>query len=420
MVFLAIRQMLARPQQTLLTLIGILLGTAAYVMFSGIMLGFQSYITDQLINNDSQIRISPRDEPITPQSLEGAFFPESAIRWIRPPAGHSDNTRLTNVPGWFERLDRDPRVVAYAPQLLRQVMYMNGAVTVPGRIVGIDPKRQSRVTTIEKSVVAGRMEDLTRGGATVLVGAGLLEKLGLRSGDRLTVLTQRGQREPLRVVGVLMTGNHALDDTIVYASITTVQRVTGSSGEVSDIVVRVHDVSQAADIASEWAAFSRDKVQSWDQAYATILSVFDMQNIIRNTTTFTIILVVCFGIYNILNMVVNQKKQEIAILRSVGFDRGDTIVLFVIQGLILGLIGSLLGLAVGALANWYIDGLPIGKPETSGSFRAAMARMMVSWDVGIYIRGFLIAFLSSVVASFIPARAAARLSPVDIIRASGT
>jgi lipoprotein-releasing system permease protein len=420
MLFLAIRQLLSRPQQTILTLIGIMLGSAAYVTFSGIMLGFQVYITDQLINNDAQIRISPRDESLTEQTFSGVFFPDTEVRWIRPPSGRTDSTRLTNASGWFEKLDHDTRVVAYAPQLARQVIYVNGSTSIPGRITGIDPKRQRRVTTIESSVTEGNLDELTHGGAAVMMGSGLLEKLGARKGDSIQVVTPRGQRYPLRIEGVINTGNRMLDETIVYASITTVQRVTGSSGEISDIVVRVRDVSQAASIATEWSAYTRDKVQSWDQTYESILSVFRMQDIVRNTTTFTIILVVAFGIYNILNMVVNQKKKEIAILRSIGFDGADTIRLFVIQGVLLGFIGALAGLILGGIANSLIDGMPIGTASRSASIKPAMGKMIVSWDFMIFVKAFFLAFLSSFIASFIPARAASRLSPVEIIRSSGT
>ncbi|MBW7858482.1 MAG: ABC transporter permease, partial [Leptonema sp. (in: Bacteria)] len=401
-----------------LTLIGITLGSAAYVSFSGIMLGFQGYIIDQLINNDAQIRISPRDEALTEQTFQNVFFQGTEVVWVRPPTGRTDSTQLTNANGWFVKLDNDSRVVGYAPQIARQVIFVNGKTIIPGKFTGIEPKRQAYVTTIVSSIIVGSLVDLSRGGSAILIGAGLIEKLGTRMGETINIITPKGQRHPLRVAGVLTTGNRMLDDTIVYASIPTVQRITGSSGELTDIVIRVKDVSKAAEIASEWSAYTRDKVQSWDQAFESILSVFKMQDIVRNITTFTIILVVAFGIYNILNMVVNQKKKEIAILRSVGFDRKDTIRLFVIQGSLLGAIGALLGLALGGFTNHLIDGMPIGGTSKGGG--PTITKMMVSWNTMIFVKAFLLAFLSSFLASFIPARMASKLSPVEIIRSSGT
>jgi lipoprotein-releasing system permease protein len=205
-----------------------------------------------------------------------------------------------------------------------------------------------------------------------------------------------------------------IDDVSSYGSLPTVQNITQSSGEISQIIVKILNVRDAASIAEEWGYYSRDKVESWDQANESILSVFKTQDIVRNSTTFTIILVVAFGIYNILNMVVNQKKKEVAILRSIGFDGRDTIILFLIQGMILGLIGAMLGIIVGAFGCYMIEGIPLG--SSKGNLKAVIRTMQISWDTIIYVKAFLIAIISASVASYIPARMASHLSPVEIIR----
>ncbi|XDD52306.1 ABC transporter permease [Leptospira sp. WS92.C1] len=416
MFFLAIRQLLKRPQQTFLTFLAILLGTAGYVVFSGMMLGFQEYITDQLVNNDAQIRISPRDEVLKKESFEGVFYPDSTVRWINPPSGKTDSTQLTNIKGWFLKLDRDERVEAYAPQLNRQLIFKFGKQTLPGKLQGIDPARQTKVTTIGKYVEKGNLSDLDRGGDMIFAGAGLLEKLGAETGDTLQVVTTNGKISNVKVGGVFRVGNRMIDDTTVYASLRTVQRITQSNGVISEIAVRLVDVSKAADVATEWSFFTKDKVQSWDQTYESVLSVFKTQNIVRNTTTFTIILVVAFGIYNVLNMVVNHKKREIAILRSVGFDEGDTIRLFIIQGLLLGLLGAACGLIVGAIACYALDGYPIGGKTTKGQVMVNV--MKISWDYSIYVKAFSLSVITSGIAAYIPAKSASKLSPVEIIRGS--
>ena len=119
MIFLALRQLLARPQQTILTFIAIVIGTAGYIAFSGIMFGFREYIIEQLVNNDAQIRISPRDELISEDMFNNIFFSDSTIKWIKPPSGKTDNSRLDNIQWWYEKLQKDPEIVAYSPQLVR-------------------------------------------------------------------------------------------------------------------------------------------------------------------------------------------------------------------------------------------------------------------------------------------------------------
>ncbi|MBI3395012.1 MAG: ABC transporter permease [Spirochaetia bacterium] len=416
MIFLALRQLFSRPPQTILTFLAIMLGAAGYVTFSGIMLGFQEYIVDMLVNSDAQIKITPRDEDITESTFEGVFFEGKTIRWRKPPSGKTDSTRLTNVYGWFEQLDHDPRVAAYAPRLVRPVIFMNGKLNKPASFVGIDPARQGKVSTLERYMIHGKMMDLSQGGELAIIGDGVGQKLGLRAGDTLSVSIPRREPAHVKVVGIFRTGNRMVDESIVYGSLSTVQKITGATGEISEIAVRLRRVEEAADIASSWADMSRDKVQSWDQANESILSVFTMQDTIRNAVTFVIILIVSFGIYNILNMVVSHKQKDIAILRSIGYGKSDVVTLFLVQGMILGIAGGIVGLLVGHLACRYIETIEIFSPKPGSRGMALTNKMMVSYNYMIYVKAIALTFGSALVASILPARVAARLSPIEIIR----
>ena len=160
-------------------------------------------------------------------------------------------------------------------------------------------------------------------------------------------------------------------------------------------------------MAEQWAAFAKDKVQSWDQANANILSVFMIQNFTKNFVSVAILIVAAFGIYNILNILVNQKRKDIGILRSIGYTRSDIVNLFLIHGLVLGIGGGLLGLVSGYLLCNFIETLEIG----------GMAdRMLVSYDPSIYWGGFSMALLASAISSFLPAWEAGKLEPIDIVR----
>jgi lipoprotein-releasing system permease protein len=403
MFFLAIRHLLSRPHQTILTFLGIMLGAAGYVVFSGMQLGQQEFIVDRLINNDSQIRISPRDDFITEETFKDVFFNGSEIKWIIPPSGLRSYTYLTNAQGWFDKLDSDPNVLAYAPQLKRNVIFSNQSYSIPGALLGIDTVRQPLVTNIKNDITDGSLESIGQGNSLILIGEDLMLMLGSRINASINIVTPDGTISPVKIVGVFKSGSRGLDSRTAYSSIMTVQQTTQSAGQISDIAIKLKDVNSASMIATEWTKFSPDKVESWDQANANFLEMIRMQNIVRQTTTFTIILIVAFGIYNILNMVVNQKKKEIAILRSMGYDQRDTVMLFLIQGIILGVAGALLGLLLG----WAAWG-PIGR-----------GHILISWDISIYLLAFALACGASVIASFIPARTAGRLSPIDIIRGSG-
>ena len=145
MFFLAFRHLSSRRRQTLLTLTGITLGTAAYIAISGMMLGFQDFIIDQLVNNDSHVRISAREEMLEPDSLTDDFFgTEHSVRWLKPPSGRRDNSFILAPGHWIGRLERDERVSAFSPQLIVQGIATAGRISVGVSITSSPSGRRSR------------------------------------------------------------------------------------------------------------------------------------------------------------------------------------------------------------------------------------------------------------------------------------
>lgn len=414
--FLALRQLLARKRQTAFVIGGILLGTAAYVAISGMMLGFQIYMTERLIDNTGHFHISAREQDIGPRSLDEAFFGgDTLVTWAKPPSGRRDHQRIGNPAGWFAVLDGDPRVLGYSQQLTVQAFARRGGVTTAVRVVGVDPFRHERVTTINDFMLKGhRLSEIGRSGNRVAVGTRLLAKLGGSVGETIALSTASGTPFAFRVVAAFEFGNRGVDDGTIYASLADAQKLNRTPSQITDIVVRIADVSQARDLATSLALLSPDKVESWDQENEGILSVFNMQTIVRNLMSFCILLVAGFGIYNVLNMIVNQKRREIGILRSMGYMSGEIRDLFLYQGLVFGGVGGFLGLLVGNLACHYIETLHIGSPGTT-SFR----NVTVTYDWPIYAKAFSLALGASLLAGWIPARSAARLEPIDIIRSEG-
>jgi len=417
MLFLALRYLLSRRRQTFLTMLGILLGTAGYVVISGIMLGFRLFIIDQLINNDAHIRISSREEPITEHSLDQDFFGDARhVFWISPPSGRRDNPQIEYAQGWFDRLDGDPRVLAYSPQFNVQALFRRAKISQTARLIGCDPAKQERITDIQRYMLNGKFSDIGQSGNRIVVGDGLLQNLGARVSENVLISVGKGNVVPFKIVGVFHIGMKTIDETTAFGSLNDVQKANLTPSQISDIAVRLADVGEALPLAQSWASTSRDKVQSWDQANSGMLSVFKTQDIVRNSMTLTILVVAGFGIYNILNMMVNQKKREIAILRSIGYEARDIILLFLVQGLILGATGGLTGMALGFAICKYLGTITVDPGRLIGGGGS----MMISYLPSIYANGFLLAFGSAVLASLFPARSAAKLLPIEIIRSEGT
>ncbi|EMG12245.1 MacB-like periplasmic core domain protein [Leptospira interrogans serovar Grippotyphosa str. LT2186] len=192
--FIAIRQMLVRGKQTLTTLSGIVLGTAAFIIISGVLLGFRGYLVDQLINSDCHIRISSRQEIIQPNAMDD-LFPGENVFWISPPSGKRGSNHLNNASLWYERLEQDKEVEAYSPQVSGRIFLFSGSNQEAGKIIGIIPSRQTLITPLADYIIEGSVESLSAGNRIVL-GDGLAKLLGL--GLNKTIWLTSGLQEKLR------------------------------------------------------------------------------------------------------------------------------------------------------------------------------------------------------------------------------
>jgi lipoprotein-releasing system permease protein len=413
MLFLAWRHLISRKRQTVLTLLGIAFGSMAFVTISGFMLGFQNFLLDQLVNNDAHVRISAREDLIKERSLDKEFFGEMIyIFWQAPPSGAKSYPKVENPGGWERRLNADSRVVAYSPQLSTQVIFSRGPLTSNGRLLGSQPGRQSQVTNIRDYMTVGKFEDIGRGGNRLVVGDLLAKRLGVREGDTISVATGN-KATPCKIAGIFSTGSKQLDETTAYGLLSDAQSIASQPNVINNIAVRLADFNRAASVAGDWQALSTDRVESWDQINASFLNVFAIQDATRYLMIVITMVVAGFGIYNILNVVVSQKKREIAILRSMGFEQRDISQLFLLQGTILGLSGAVFGMLMGYIACLGLAQLTLGSGPLGN-----MSRLKIDFDIMIYLRAGGFGLICSILASILPSLAAGRMSPIDIIRGS--
>ena len=413
MLFLAFRHLRARKSQTILTLMGIILGTMAFVVISGMMLGFREYLIAQLLDNDAHIHISAREDVLEPHTLDTSFFPKAGyVHWIIPPSGNKNSPKIQNPTGWYQLLVSDPRVVAFSPQFTTQIILSKGGISVSSRLIGVEAEKQSQVTNLANHMTVGKFTDIAGGGNRLILGEDLLKKLGSRVGDTLMVSNGTQAPIPFKVSGSFSVGMKNIDEGTVYGAINDAQAISLRPSHINEISVKITDVNQAAEIASGWSKLSQELVQSWDQVNANFFSVFKIQDAVRYMMTGSILIVAGFSIYNILNMVITQKRQEIAILRSMGYEQNDIVVLFLVQGIILGIVGGSLGVLIGYFACKGLSKVPFA----GGTMGRGSGTMMVSFNPKIYLSGVILSVLASIVASWLPARVAGKMTPIDIIR----
>ncbi len=414
MFYLALQHLISRKKQTLFTFVGVFFAACAFVVISGFFAGFQDFLADQLVNNDAHIRISAKEEYVSAPELEKSFFtmPQS-IFWISPPGGRKENKKIEDPSGWMVRLEKDPRVQAFSPQVTAQILINRAGTSMNARLIGADVLKQIRVTNIAQHMTQGKFTDLSVGGNRTIVGDELLALLGARISE--TVLISNGQQVPFpfKVIGSFHTGIRTLDQGVAFAALADVQKISNSAGVINEIAIRVNDVEQAFQIAKGWRSFSEEKIQSWDEINANVLNVFAIQNATKNMMTFVIVLVAGFGVYNILNMVVTQKRKDIAILRSMGFTQGEVVQLFLSQGVLLGVVGGLVGVLAGYLICLYLETIPFG----GGPLGTGAGHLTISYSAKIYIQGLSLGLVAATLASYLPARAAGKCVLHPAVRA---
>jgi lipoprotein-releasing system permease protein len=202
MIFIAIRQLLARRRQTILTLLGVAFGTMGFIVISGMMLGQREYLLDQLVNADAHVKISAKSDVIRATTFDGILNQaDENFIWRIPPSGRKGNEQITSPTRWQKLLKNDPDVTAISPQLTARAIYQRGNMRESGKLVGIIPAAHTKVSNIARYVTQGSLADLTEGGNKVIIGEGLRAYLGCRLSENIFI-SNGGAPQPFKVVGV--------------------------------------------------------------------------------------------------------------------------------------------------------------------------------------------------------------------------
>lgn len=410
MYFLAWRQLVSRKKQTILVLLGISFGTLLFVSIAGVQLGMRAFMAEQFLNNTAHVLISGAERKVDPVEVKKVFYPDSVVNWISAPSGLREEVRLENYAGWYQRLSSHPEVLDFSPRLNIQAIASSGKFTSALNLIGTVPEKHVRITSIEKYMKEGSFTALKGGTNNIVIGSGVAERLGAKLNKYIRLSYGDENRKSFKVVGIVHLGNEEIDDSLAFASLNDVQVLARTPGRVSQIAVALFDIDLADEVASEWKLLSKDKVQDWQEANQMFMEMIKVQDFTRYFITTAVLVVAAFGIYNVLSIMINQKKKEIAILRAIGFPPKKILLLVLYQGIFLGITGGILGLVLGYLLSRWFGSIDFDF-ELGGS-----NNLWISYHWSIYVTAFVSANVASIIASYIPAHFASRLTPMDIIR----
>ncbi|HPF67926.1 MAG TPA: ABC transporter permease [Flavobacteriales bacterium] len=404
--------LLARLRQTIVAAVGVTFSITMFVALLGFMNGLNDLLDGLILNRTPHVRLYNEIQPSPVQPIQRDSLRADAHHFIRSIKPKSEPERIRNALGIMDALRDDPRVLGLAPKVVAQVFFNAGTIELNGQVNGIDVVEEERLFHFTDYLVEGELRDLAASNSSIVLGKGVADKMQVGLNDVVQVTTAAGDRTLLKVVGIYQSGLSDLDKVQCYASLKTTQKLLGrSSSYLTDIQVKLHDLELAPELAKEYAARFGCQAIDIQQANAQFETGSDVRNIISYAVGITLLIVAGFGIYNILNMLIYEKLDAIAILKATGFSGTDVKRIFIQLSLVIGVVGAAGGLLFGFLAQLGIDSLPF---ETEAL--PTIKTFPVDYAPKYYIIASVFALLTTYVAGLFPARKAARIDPVEIIR----
>ncbi|MBM3490089.1 MAG: ABC transporter permease [Alphaproteobacteria bacterium] len=403
---IALAHLRGRVRQSLVSVLGVATGVGFFIAVAALMEGSQRDFIATLVDAIPHITIRDEFRNPAPQPIRAAN-PDAAVQLdgLKP----KDELRgIRNARARLAALDSISGLVA-APSLRGQVVLRYGGKDMGVSLIGIEPARERRVSQLEADLVQGRLEDLHTAANAIIVGTVLAEKLGARVGDTLLASSAAGIRLRVKVVGLFRTGVMGVDRGQAYALLKKVQVLQERPNVINEIRVKVGDVYQAAVIARDLEARLGYRAESWDEANEGFLDALRIRNIILYSVVGAILLVASFGIFNIISTVTYEKARDIAILKALGFAERDIRWIFTAEGLVVGAIGAALGWGLGYLLCRVLSQVEITLQSETRTLPLYEAPAFYALALGF-------ALASAGFAAYLPARRAARLNPVDIVR----
>lgn len=405
---IAIRHLLARKRQSLVSLSGIIIGVGFFLAISSLMQGSQNDFIKRLVDNSPHITVSDEFRSTKPQPVF-EVFPEAVVdlRSIKP---QTETRGIRNYKQILASLKAMPGVKASAVLSTQAILSFAGRednLTLNGML----PEDVRDVTTIGDHMVKGSIEDLIANRNGIVVGASLLEELSLSFGDTITLAASNGAVRNFKIVGVFRTGRSSYDRSQAFVDLKRVQAITGRANRANTIIIKMDNPNDALDFSRQLEARIGYKSVSWQESSEDLMSTLAIRNTIMYSVVSAVLVVAAFGIYNIISTVAMEKQRDIGILKSMGFRAADIQRIFLVQGALLGLAGMAGGMPLGCammLGLMQIRFKPPGLGEAMN--------MPIEWGIWQFFIAGAFAFFSALLAAYLPAQKAARVMPVDILR----
>ncbi len=375
--------------------IGVAVGVAVIVFISALIQGLQSNIVERTLGTQAHIRLLSPDE----------------VNHIVPPAAGTLQLlledqraqRLRSINNWqqiTETLDQLPVLTAVSPVVSGPAFVQRGDAIQSVALVGINLERYQQIIPLKQYMVSG---ELRVSADNVLIGRQLAKDLGVQVGSKLRLDTGQQKNAVVNISGIFELGVRELDARYVYLDLKQAQSLLNLPGGVTVIDLTIQDIFQADQIASQVGRLTGLKAESWIETNAQLMNAITAQSLSTNMIIVFVGISVAFGIASVMSVSVVQRTREIGILRATGATQTQILRVFLFQGAIFGLLGSMLGSVVSYCLIW-------------GFNQFGPGLFYISISIKLILSALFLATLTGVLAAAIPSRRAAALDPVEAIR----
>lgn len=404
--------LVARWRQTLVAAVGVTFGITMFVALLSFMSGLNGMLDGLILNRTPHIRLYNEIKPSVVQPINQIKTGNSHHNFIHSLKPNNKGLKIHNAGAIIESLNKDNRLLGIAPKVTTQVFYQVGNINLTGVINGIDVVEENRLFMFKDYVVNGNYLDLKNIPNSIILGKGAAQTMLVNLGDIVYVTSINGNKFPLKVVGFFQSGLQEIDKVQSYTSLKTAQKILGESNNyITDIQIKLKQIEFAPEMAKEFQLeFELDAldIQTANSQFETGTKV---RNIISYSVGITLLIVAGFGIYNILNMMIYEKMDTIAIMKATGFDGKDVKRIFISIALTIGIFGGLLGLVFGFGLSVLIDNAPFKTASLP-----TITTFPVNYNPAFYIIGIVFSIITTYFAGYFPSRKASKIDPVIIIR----
>jgi len=381
--------------QSIMITVGVAVGVAVIVFISALIHGLQSNIVERTLGTQAHIRL---------------LSPDQVNQIVPPPAGtvqlvQEDKRaqRLRSINNWqqiTETLDQLPVLTAVSPVVSGPAFVQRGDAVESVALVGINLERYQQIIPLKEYLISGQ---LRVGADDVLIGSQLAKDLGVQVGSKLRLDTGQQNSALVNIAGIFELGVRELDARYVYLDLKQAQSLLGLPGGVTVIDLTIADIFEADNIAAQIGRLTSLKAESWIKTNAQLMNAITAQSLSTNMIIVFVAISVAFGIASVMSVSVVQRTREIGILRATGATQAQILRIFLFQGAIFGLLGSLLGSVVSYALVWVFN-----------NFGPGLFYIPIS--IELVLLALLLATVTGVLAAAVPSRRAAALDPVEAIR----